>query len=205
MRTKIILTAACLSALAGCAPKAVVRKYYVLEAGAAADSTFAYAHPLPFTAGFLELKVARVFDQDRIALRTGSHELSYYYYHQWAVRPSSSVSEAVFRIIRGSNLFSRLERNPSVEIHYTLTGQLDRLERTSDGKKDAAHLSGEFQLLDSGENPVLLHSFDRSVVLEPRRDMNAFADAVNRIVLEETVLFIRKIAGRLNPSDEAER
>jgi len=203
MRTKIILATACLIVWAGCAPKAVVRKYYVLEAEAAVDSTIVFAEPLPFPARFLDIGVARAFDQDRIALKTGSHELSYYYYHHWAVRPSSSVSDAVFRTIRDSNLFSRLERSPRAGTRYVLTGQLHRLERTSEDRKDAAHLSGEFQMLDSAENPVLLHAFDRSVVLEPFKDMNAFADAVNRIVREETILFIRKIAGKLNPSGEA--
>jgi len=182
----------------------VVRKYYLLEAPALPDSAAFCAEPLPYAAVFEDVRVAQAFDQERIALRSGSYELSYYYYHHWAVRPSDAVSDAVFHIIRNANLFRRLDLTAAADSRFILTGELSRMERTSEHKRDSAHLSGEFRLLDSKDRAaILLHPFDRSVVLEPERDMNAFADAVNRIIGEETIAFIMKLSEKLNQQHQA--
>ncbi|MBN1894224.1 membrane integrity-associated transporter subunit PqiC [bacterium] len=205
MRKANWMTAACLLILwAGCAPKAVVRRYYLLEAPALPDSSAFCSEPLPVAAAFEDIRVAQAFDQERIALRSGSYELSYYYYHHWAVRPSDALSDAVFHIIRNANLFKRLDHSAAADCRFILTGELIRMERISEGKWDSAHLSGEFRLLDKEDRATLLvHPFDRQVVLEPRRDMNAFADAVNRIVGEETIAFIMKISEKLNQDKAA--
>ena len=77
----LIVTAVCVG-ISGCGKRAIVRKYYLLENPRLPASTNLIAPaPLPFSADVRDFQVGKAFDQTRIAARSGSNELDYYFYH----------------------------------------------------------------------------------------------------------------------------
>jgi ABC-type uncharacterized transport system auxiliary subunit len=188
------LAAICLT-LAGCGKRAIVRRYYLLEIPATVSAKNLTApQPLSFSADVRDFEVVKAFDQTRIAARSGSNEIDYYFHHHWAVRPSMALADMVGELIDRAGLFQHCTRGYSYRPDYIITGQVLRLERVLTDTPDVAHLAAVFVLVDvAGEQPVVRHEFDRSMDLRSDRSMNGFANAISDIISQETQVFIGKI------------
>jgi ABC-type uncharacterized transport system auxiliary subunit len=202
MRLRALLIAALLIS-AGCSKKALIRKYYILESPsipAAAEVQPEAA--LPYLVDIRDFRVSKAFDQTRIAMRTESHELNYYYYHHWAVRPSTAFADFVFQAVNERGLFRRCSRGYSYNPDYLINGIVRHVERGM-GEKDAtARLGLVFELADAEQEVVRFrHAFDRTLELENDRDMNSFARAVSRILAEETQVFMDKLVDFFRDSE----
>jgi ABC-type uncharacterized transport system auxiliary subunit len=175
-----------------CSKSAIVRKYYVLEA--LQNPAKQSMQPLPLKLDVRDFTVAKAFDQTRIALRTKSNELNYYYYHLWAVRPATAVADMMYEIMAQLNLFQRCTRGYSIGPDYYISGQVMALERSQAGKKEYAHIMATLSLFDArSELPVLQHNFDQTTELRKDKSMNGFAGASSRILHGEMELFLQKI------------
>ena len=85
-----------LLSIISCSRKTIIRKYYVLESRIAIDdSSFDVQKKYPFKVDIRDFRVAKAFDQTRIAVRSESHELNYYFYHQ-LVNNDEKVGDAFF-------------------------------------------------------------------------------------------------------------
>lgn len=191
--------------MSSCTQKLVVTRYYLLSANQDMDATGMEAdsisHPLPYSVEIARFKISKAYDRERIAVRTQSHELYYYFYHSWAVDPQSAIRFFVWDQVYRSNLFRACEMEffkgtPD----YQITGLIDQIERTDMKKQSAAHLkmSLELRRYPSGEL-ILNHHFDRSVPIRESASMNTFAQLVSLILLEECTAFIEQIKSALNP------
>lgn len=194
-RTVLLLAVLAGVILSGCSRSAIVRKFYVLEAQPGPmDPRLLREQPLAIKLDVRDFVIAKAYDQTRIALRTRSNELSYYYYHLWAVQPAAAVADMVYEVVAGLELFQRCTRGYSIGPDYYLTGQIMALERSQIGKKESAHLSGAYFLFDAHtELPVLQHPFDKSVELKTDKSMNGFAEIASQMLYEEFQLFLQQI------------
>jgi len=188
------MTAACVG-ISSCGRRAIIRKYYLLEnprLTTSADLTV--PAPLPFSADVRDFQVGKAFDQTRIAARSGSNELDYYFYHHWAVRPSMALADMVHERIDRAGLFQRYARGYSYHPDFIITGHVMKIERLLDDHGDSAHLAVVFELIEvASEQSLVRHEFDRTVRLDQDGSMNGFANAISQTVFQETKIFIEKI------------
>lgn len=181
--------------LIGCARRTIIREYYVLELPPAADST-EYSRPalVDGACNLLPIQVAAAYDQTRIAVRTASHQLNYYVYHEWAVNPGTAFTELAEDFLRRRHLFAEI----STQIVFTapayrISGTVYHLEAMEEKGRLLAHLSAELRLMDNQAGKMAVqHSFDRTVRL-PRKNINSLAANLSEIFQNELTTFAGKM------------
>jgi ABC-type uncharacterized transport system auxiliary subunit len=178
----------------GCGRRAIIRKYYVLEAQSFIPSErLGIDHPFAYNVDVRNFRVGPAFEQTRIAVRSASHELDYYFYHHWAIRPSTAIADMVFELVDRSGLFQQCFRGYSYRPDFLISGHVYSLERVRDESGDAAHLNVLVELVDvKSEQSVVRHEFDRTVKLTTGGSMNEFARIISDIMLQETEQFIHR-------------
>jgi ABC-type uncharacterized transport system auxiliary subunit len=189
---------------AGCGQRAIVSKYYLLEnPWSLSPEELPVVSPLPYTVDVRDFQAEKAFDQTRIAARSSSNELNYYFYHHWAVRPSNALADMVHEVIDRAVLFQRCTRGHSLRPDLIISGRLIRCERLLGDEADAAHLSAVLELIDTAsEQHMLRHEFDRTVELDKDRSMNGFANTISHILFREAIQFTEKIAAQIEPQPE---
>jgi len=192
--------------LSGCfGRKSVMQKYYLLELPAVADSVHEKTQSkTSATCGIAEVKVADAFASSRIALRTNTHELRYYSYHKWAVRPGIVLSQLVEQYLQEQRIFAftsnrNLKRLPDYEL-YTEVKHLEVVERDD---ALAAHLNIEFQLVDNSSGEILLrHKADSRNPLAEKK-LNLFTATIGEIVHNELQVLSQKIISYLESTEKS--
>ena len=181
--------------ICSCSRKVMIRKYYLLEVPAySGPEELIVESPYEFKVVVRDFRVAKAFEQTRIAVRSGTHELNYYFYHHWAVRPSAAVSEFVHYLVDHTGLFDRCFRGYAADADFMITGQIHALERLQTHEIKEAHLSMTFLLLEAKtERSLIRYEANRRAPFE-EKDMNEFAGQMSRLLREETEAFILKIA-----------
>ncbi len=189
-RIAAVLAVFFLILLPGCSKKALIRKYYVIEAQN--ESPFnLQVEPLPFSVDVRDFYVSKAFEQARIAVRSESHELDYYFYHYWAVRPSAAIADIIHSLIVRENIFRSCRRGYTQAPDFIITGQIYALERVENRNQKAAHVSGIIELVDAKtENPVVRYEFDQTQELLEDQSMNGFARYMSNIIMDVTRTFL---------------
>jgi len=179
-----------------CSKRALIRNYYILESQQeffqeGLDSLVT----IPIKVDIRDFHVTKAFDQTRMAVRTSSHELNYYFYHHWAVNPAITIADMVYQLIDQINLFKRCSREYTSDADFIISGHVDKIERVERNKYHAAHLSMTFELIAANSGiPVVRYHFDKERPLVKDRTMNHFAYTISKILTEEVFQFIYKIS-----------
>ena len=181
--------------LIGCATKSVQRQYFILDyRPVLQDSTLKIEKPLPYKVQVRTMKIPRTFDRVGIVVRYSTHQLDYYRYQLWAIRPQIIVSDLIARHISNYKVFQScqrefLEERPDFEI----IGEIDAIEKFDNEAYTAAHLAMKLYLrtYDGYEN-ILSHEFDREEEMPVFR-MELFAKKLSDILREEVDVFIGEI------------
>jgi ABC-type uncharacterized transport system auxiliary subunit len=181
--------------LAACSRKVMIRKYYILEAEEKLDLADVDLEKTgSFSVEVKDFEVAKAFQQTRMAVRTGSHELNYYFYHRWAIRPGVAAAELLYDLLLRSSVFGHCVRHSSIRLDYIITGSVQALERKVTPHGEFAHLQCLLVLQDPISHKMLVqYSFDREVLLEGT-DMNDFAGEISRIFHRETEKFLQRVS-----------
>lgn len=156
---------------------------------------------LPYKVKMTNFKIPRAYDSSRMIGRLSTHEISYYKYSLWAVRPQIAVTDMIMLHVNQYRLFDKCQREfIDDQPNYEITGSIDVVEVLESIAFNAAHMKGtiEFIELKGGSKVLIVHHFDREIVI-PDRDYTMFAKAVSDIVKEETELFLVKVVNVLVP------
>ncbi|MBN1465190.1 membrane integrity-associated transporter subunit PqiC [candidate division KSB1 bacterium] len=180
-----------------CGKKINTRRYYVLECTKSQQAR-------PDTSLFnvkvdvRDFRVARAFDQTRMALRTNTNELDYYFYHHWAVKPSLAVADFVYDVIEARNMFSGAMRGISYAPDYIIEGDIKSLERLQEDKMAFTHVHMAVELIDARtEMTVVQYEEDQRLALEPAKSMNTYADVTSQILMHFTNKFLDQVHAHL--------
>lgn len=183
------------TSLVSCARVNLVTSYFLIDYSPAADNPkLKLDKPLPYKAQVITFKIPRSFDSIRIIARFSSHQINYYRYNLWAVRPQVAVADLLVQHINSYQLFTKclrefLDERPD----YEFTGEIFQIERFVSEKYSAAHLKMAFEMngYDSGEL-LVRHEFDRETVI-PYDNMTIFAKAVSDMMDEEAEKFLEMV------------
>lgn len=190
--------------LVSCSSSIKMTRYYILthdsldNADKAVDTK--EFETLPYKVIVDNFQVAKAYDLNRIAIRTQSNELHYYYYHYWAEPPSRAVPYFVWKQIKNLNVFQQCKFigapfNPD----YVIEGVIHQIERTSLNGNYHAHIQMELELKDFRTNrTVVRHYIDEQLPLTESTSMNTFAAKISGILAKQTNNFIEKIYAGIN-------
>jgi len=180
--------------LAGCfgSKKQLETSYYLIEfVSSRSNPKLIRETPIPYKVQVLNFKIPRSYDSIRIIARYSSHQIDYFRYSLWAVRPYVAVADLLVQQINTYHIFKDCQREFLDERpNYEISGEVSQIERFESASYSAAHLKMEYVLYDFDTRDILLrHKFDREVAV-PAGNMSIFAKAVSDMVQEESETFL---------------
>lgn len=192
MKNNLLILAAMVLLMAGCmSEKTVVRKYYTLDLPEEKHNIRAdESATIPGTCEIRPVMINPVYDNREIANRSRSHEITYYRYHQWAVRPAEALHEVLYGFLSEAGLFDAVYKRYNRDIpDYFFEARVNDIGVVEEGETFSAHLNISLSLVDnSNDSVVLSHRADRLETLK-QKDMNLFASELSSILFEELMTF----------------
>lgn len=178
-----------------CAQTQVQRKFFLLDyPGVASDSLKNFQGPFPYKLQVQTMKLNRAYDRTNIVVRFSAHQIDYYRYNLWAIKPQIIISDLINQQIQANHIFVKCERefldeNPD----YEIVGHIIAIERFHNEAFNAAHLAMILHLRRSHDFEIILkHQFDRQEELS-NPDMTYFAKKLGDILREEVDKFLPQI------------
>lgn len=202
LKRSILFLAAVLM-ITGCTRQLVVTTYYLLDyLPTAKTKRLQLKEPLPFRAQVRNFKIPRSFDSIRIVARFSSHQINYYRYSLWAVRPQIAIADLLAQHINAYHIFQDCQREFLDKIpDYEITGEIYQIELYDSEQFAAAHLKMVIELHDRSQNKLIVkHDFDREHQI-PKENMTVFAKALSDIINEETEIFLAKVVDHFYPPE----
>jgi len=192
-----------------CSTERLVTKYYLIEPSSVLNDSISEKVTKNnlqknFSSEIRKFTVSKPYDQDRIVLRTKSNEINYYYYHKWAEAPSTSITFFVRDKIKEVNLFGAFDfLLYDVPVSFVVMGTVNQIERVDLNDNSSAHLKMKLELVEKETGKALVeHAFDTYSPINQNTSMNLFAQEINKILNDETDVFIEKISSYINRSNE---
>ncbi len=185
----IIMLISCMS------EKTIIRKYYTLEIpeeiSIVIPDTF---KAIPGKCEIGRVNINPVYAKNQIVNRNKSNEITYYMYHQWAVRPDEAIREILHEYVQNKKLFENVSKRYTRSIpDYIFETSVNDLEIIEIDKSFSAHVNIEFLLLLNSRDSILVrHQADRTEPLE-QKNINLFASEVSNILFEELEVFANLI------------
>jgi len=194
--------------LTGCSRKSMMRNYYLLVPTSIPTSGYLLekiGEPLPYKVDVRDFQVVRAFEQTRMAIRSKSNELNYYFYHHWSVRPSSLIPDMLHFEMVQSGLFQECRRGFTHQPDFIIQGRITQIERVHTSEIPAAHIAGHFEFFNEEKQSVVLkHFFDRTAPLGKNESMNNFARTLSDVIQHEISTFQLKIVDYFKESSQKE-
>ena len=197
----LVVALAAVLLIAGCARQMFMTRYFLLEYQPnAVNPSLKLAKPLPYRLLVSNLKLPRSYDSVRIIARYSSHEISYFRYSLWAVRPQIAVADMLVAHINAYRLFRECQREYlEARPDYEISGEIQQVEAFESEDYNAAHLKMTLTLSDYNTNEVLVaHDCDRELPI-PAGQMTIFAKAVSDIVEDEAEKFLGEVVQYFQP------
>lgn len=184
------------------------KNYYIISYTPSPKQTAISNRPYPYSMQVGRFEVQRIFNRQNIMYRFSPHQLQYYEYQQWAVRPDQMITDMVVKHLEASNIVNRVgteffETRPD----YRLDGTVVALEKLDAGDLFFSHLAMSFKMLRIEDGAQIWdYSFDqRRQVFQQEmvytvRSMSAiFQSQMDVVVSQLDSLFLAMETG---PSDE---
>ncbi len=191
-----VFTAGCLTR------KPPVVKYYVLEYPGK-ESVPSFETTIKGSCLVKPVEVSAAYSSNQIAIRENTHELRYFAFNMWAVRPEQALTGIMLRFLDDHQVFEEL-RSPGLvqEADYTLETRVYNLEVDTEGRDYKARLYIEFSLVDNNQNRLVKeYRIDRNIPLQDR-DLNLFAAATSTIFVELLAAFLESAGDSLHQVTE---
>jgi|GEM_PF-487974 len=136
--------------LGSCSSSVPDVRYYLLDYVPSPLPNRVTQGPLPYSLRIKTINVSEAYRRPEIVYRQSAHELLFYNYHKWAIKPELLVTDMLFKHLREARLFSRVTKNLSdFDGDYSLGGEVLAIEEFDSGKKWYAHLALTYTLEDN--------------------------------------------------------
>lgn len=192
MKSILFSTLGLMILLSGCmSEKAVITRHYTIEwADDRKEAAGENQWLIPGRCEIDQIEISPLYEKTQIVNRSDSHEISYYRYHQWAVRPAVAVMEVVRTYLEGAGIFENVSARYSRAIpDYHFTTTIRQLELIESKKEFLAHIHIEFSLVSNADGSILMeHRADRTTPLE-KKELNLFAAAISDMLVSELRTF----------------
>jgi ABC-type uncharacterized transport system auxiliary subunit len=188
----MILVSGCLS------EKNVITRYYTIEwSGNQIEAGTANTPLIPGRCEIDQVEISPMYEKTQIVNRSGSNEVTYYKYHQWAIRPSMAVMEVIRTYLEDADVFESVSARYSRNIpDYRFSTNIRRLEVIESKNLFQAHLELDLKLINNADGRILIeHQADRTEALA-KKELNLFASAISNMLVSELGTFEELIRQR---------
>jgi ABC-type uncharacterized transport system auxiliary subunit len=186
-----------------CSKNIPVHKYYILDYFPGSESTLlTRKDPLPYNVEVRNFRVNRIYDNSRIVVRYSSHQINYYRYTLWAVRPQIAIPDLIVTHINQYNIFENCQREfLDIKPDYEISGEVLKIEKFQSKGYEAAHLSLIILFTRSSDGELLKKQvIDREAELFSD-DITFFVKKLSDIIREEVDVFLISIIELLEPQE----
>lgn len=192
-----IILLSVLLVFSGCiSRKSIPAKYYIIDYPADIQlNTDKTGEPIQKSCLIDAVEIYPAYSTNQIALRENTHEIRYFVFNQWAVRPEQSFEAIITNFIKDHNIFKSISSTAiDPEPDYIIETTVYHLELIKEDNDYHAHLNLVFSLKDGRtEQKILNHNADKKILLEDK-DLNIFASTVSRIFIEELAVFTNSVS-----------
>lgn len=142
--------------LGGCFAKVRDTRYYLLDYVPTVSRERQARGPHPWRVRIREFSVAEAYRRNQIVYRQSAHQLRFYNFELWAVKPEHLITDMVFRHMRDAHVFEHVTRLIEQEPpHFVLSGEVTAIEEFDNRNQWYAHLAMNMELLDSRTQEVV--------------------------------------------------
>jgi ABC-type uncharacterized transport system auxiliary subunit len=205
MKYTFFTTLGLLFLLSGClSEKNVITRHYTIEwSGDPKEAGDTDVLAIPGRCEIDPVEIGPLYEKVQIVNRSDSHEVTYYKYHQWAIRPSVAIMEVTRAYLEDAGLFESVSARYSRSIpDYRFSTTIRQLEVIEGKSQFQAHLDLTFRLINNADGRILIeHRADKSEALA-KKELNLFAGAISTMLVSELRTFeelIREGAGEFIP------
>ncbi|MDB9744107.1 ABC-type transport auxiliary lipoprotein family protein [Fibrobacterales bacterium] len=133
--------------LSGCfSGKVTETRYYLLSYIPEVDN-IKRDKPLPIRLRIREFDIAEAYRRSELIYRQSAHELQFYNYQRWAIKPERLVTEALLKHIKAANIFEEVNSDiGESDPDYILDGVVQAIEEYDNNEKWYAHLELDLKL-----------------------------------------------------------
>jgi len=172
--------------LLACA-RPVETRYYMLDYVPTPTAARLQLGPWPYHVRIKDFTIAEAYRRDQIIYRQSPHELRFYNFELWAVKPEFLVTDMVFKHMREAHLFQDLQRTfEHDEPDFVLKGEITALEEYDNQSKWYAHLAFNMTLQDAQNQTVVwTQSWDYRKSVEQQEPVFIVRDL--SVLLEKSV------------------
>ncbi len=144
------------------------------------------------------VEIYPAYSTNQIAIRENTHEIRYFAFNQWAVRPEESFAKIIVNLINDHNIFESVQTNAFYpEPDYILETTIYHLELVEEDNDHHARLNLTYRLTDGQTGQEILnHHADRKHLLE-EKNLNLFASTISEMFIEELGVFTNSILAEL--------
>ncbi len=174
-------------------------RYYILDYPASLQINIDdVSEPIPKSCLVNNVEIYPAYSTNQIALRENTHEIRYFAFNQWAVRPEQSLTAIIANFLNDQNIFSSVSTTIiHLETDYILETTVHHLQLIEEDNDYHAHLNLIFRLTDGQTGQELLdHKADRKELLA-EKNLNLFASTISGMFIEELEIFTNSILADL--------
>jgi ABC-type uncharacterized transport system auxiliary subunit len=133
--------------------KSVKTRYYLLDYVPTPAESRLQKGSYPFSLQIKDFSIAEAFKRNQIVYRKSAHELNFYNFELWAVRPEYLVADMVFKHFFAAQLFEQVSKSiGQQEPDYILTGEIHAIEEYDNKNEWFAHLALSLKLYEHYTN-----------------------------------------------------
>lgn len=205
MKNNLLLTLMIVLLLSSCGGgKSVVNRFYVLEYPS--GLVLAPEEGMSQVDGSLHIEapvIHQAFATHQIALREDTHEIKYFTFNEWANRPEQSLATILWSYFQDMPVFGQgAVLTGSGQETHALRTHVSRMEVVQHRNDFGARLDVEFLLVDRASGSILsTRKVSREEPLA-QRNLNLFAAAISRVVVEELHEFVLDMLKELQTADQ---
>ena len=147
MKHIVVLLTVSFALLLSCATT-TAKKFYILNYQPETLTNRLSQNPWPCTIRVRDFSIEGAYARNQIVYRRSPYELEYYFYHNWAVKPSSMLTDIVRRHLQAVNLVNNviLRYDEGTMPDYELSGTISSIEEYDSETAWFAHLAFSVKL-----------------------------------------------------------
>ncbi len=139
------------------------------------------------------IDVNEFYDDYRLVYRKSTHELNYYAYEFWTIKPGKLIKNAVINYLKNNESYNFIRKLTAYNPDYYIESKINVLEEVEKNNIRYGRLSMEFELYNfkSGKK-LLTYNFDKKEKFQEKK-IDYFPKTISNILQKQIDVLINKI------------
>lgn len=131
------------------------------------------------------------YGSHQIVIRENTHQINYFSFNEWAIRPSQSLQFITDRYLREAGWFNRVVPSPADAMQgHALLVRIHQMELVHQSRRFFTLMRFEFELTDRRSGLVVQSGMLESSRPLAQKDLNLFAASIGELYLKELENFL---------------